>query len=572
MNHGIRSLVILGLAFAAAAHAQTLDTIAFRANMSAANEVPPLELAATGSATILVHPIRNSSGTITSAYVDFNIRYQFPGEITITGLHIHRGIAGANGPVLIDTGIRAGSTVQDTTGRAGISRQAYVTSADGLQAVRDMLVTPSDFYVNLHTSVNPGGAIRGQVMGATINRTMAILSPANEVPAITGLNASGVSTVTLILARNSSGTVVSGEATFDVAYTGFPADTKFTGLHVHTGEAGVNGPVTINSGLSGQVDAAASGTGNLRYTLDVNASAAASAGAAAGLLTNPANYYVNLHTTVNPGGAIRGQSLATDTVRINVNPTTAQEVPPVTDVAATSVGFFDIATVRGTDGRPVAANTNFSTAVSFPGEATLTGLHIHEGVAGQNGPVRIDSAIRAGALVPLNTNLHLSRQATFNSGAPLDALRGLLVNPAGFYWNIHTQANPSGVMRAQLATANTTLPTITDVVNITSSQVLTVVRPGGTFTVRGTNLAFIAGSASSVMGGTNPTALNGTSVTVAGVAATLISVSPTEIVGRVPASVQLGPLPVLNVPVVVTTGNGTSNVGNLTLASWAPAN
>jgi hypothetical protein len=521
---------------------------------------------------VLVHPIRNSSGTITAAYVDFTIRYAFPEGITISGLHIHRGIAGANGPVVIDSGIGANTRVEDATGRAGVVRQAYVTSVEGLAAVRDMIANPSDFYVNFHTTANPSGAIRGQVLGATFNRTIALLSPANEIPPVTGLTASGVATVILIAARNSAGTVVSGEATFVVNYTGFPAETRFTGLHVHTGGADVNGPVTINSGLSGMMPADASGAGTLTFQADVNAANAASAMAAAGLFTNPGNYYVNLHTAANPGGAIRGQAMATDSVRFNLIPTMSQEVPPVTDSGATSVAYFDIATVRGADGRPVAATTAFATGVTFPGEATITGLHIHEAPAGQNGPVRIDSGIRAGATIPVNGTQHFVRVAVFSSGAALDGLRGLLVNPAGFYWNIHTTVNPGGVMRAQLGAASTARPAITDVVNITSNQVLNVVRPGGTFTIRGTDLAATAGASSSVMGGTNPAALNGTSVTVSGVTAALISVSPTQIVGVVPASVQLGPLPVLSVPVVVTTANGASNVGNLTLASGAPAN
>jgi hypothetical protein len=78
----------------------------------------------------------------------------------------------------------------------------------------------------------------------------AILSPANEVPPITGLNASGAATVQVHVVRDAAGAITSGSVDFFVNYT-FPAAITLTGLHIHSGPAGVNAPVTISSGLAG---------------------------------------------------------------------------------------------------------------------------------------------------------------------------------------------------------------------------------------------------------------------------------------------------------------------------------
>lgn len=61
-----------------------------------------------------------------------------------------------------------------------------------------------------------------------------------------------------------------------------------SGAHIHHAAAGVNGPVVVN--FSAQL----TGTGLADPDL-------------AAVLANPTDYYVNLHNSVHPGGAIRGQ-------------------------------------------------------------------------------------------------------------------------------------------------------------------------------------------------------------------------------------------------------------------------
>jgi len=540
------------------AMAQTLQSIPFRANLSTANEVPPLDLVATGSATVWVHATRNASGVITEAYVDFNVDYNFPGPITITGLHVHRGIRGQNGPVVLNSGVGS-SEPADATGKAGMVRQSMrLNSEAAISAINDMIANPNNFYVNFHTAADPGGAIRGQVLATTATTVMTQLSPANEVPPIVGLAASGFAAVTALTGRDTTGAVVSSEVTFDVAYTGFPAGTQFTGLHIHTGAAGVNGPVTINSTLAGPVDVASNGTGTLRFVNRINGPNAATVAALAGLESSPAGFYVNLHTSLNPGGAIRGQTLAVDAANFGVNQSPANEVPPV-DLNATSTANFTLRALRGADGVPLAGLATFSVNFRFPETVTFTGLHVHTGVAGQNGPVVINSNLggTADSLTAATGFGNIYRTALNTNAAVIAAA---LQNPSGHYLNLHSAVHPGGAVRAQLAGAFTTLPGIDRVEAVVGGG---TVRSDGLIRIVGSNLA--PSAAGTANGGTPVLSLVGTSVRVGGADAPIRSVSPTAIVVQIPRNVGLGIMPVATFPVIVTTVNGASNVANLVL-------
>ena len=132
----------------------------------------------------------------------------------------------------------------------------------------------------------------------------AALSPANEVPAIVGAEASGsgTATVTLVTTKDAAGNVTSATATFVVNLSGFPAGTPINIAHIHQAAAGVNGAVVVNSGLTAGQTVLATGSGsftasNLTVTPDL----------ANLILTNPAGFYFNVHSTLNPGGVARGQ-------------------------------------------------------------------------------------------------------------------------------------------------------------------------------------------------------------------------------------------------------------------------
>src|SRR5215203_2775173 len=133
----MKKLVGLLGVLAATLAAQTAETIPFRAVMLPSNEVPAININASGAATIWLHVVRDAQGKVVSASTDFNVTHTFPGEVQITGLHIHSGAAGTNGPVLIDSGIRGAEPVVSSTGRGTLNYQGQTapTNTAGLDAV-----------------------------------------------------------------------------------------------------------------------------------------------------------------------------------------------------------------------------------------------------------------------------------------------------------------------------------------------------------------------------------------------------------------------------------------------------
>lgn len=135
-------------------------------------------------------------------------------------------------------------------------------------------------------------------------RLTAQLSPANEVPPIANADASasGTVTVTLNVTRDAAQNITAATADFQVNMTGFPAGTTLTGAHIHPGRAGVNGGVIVNLGVTaGEFTLATGATSFSRTAITV------APDVAQGILADPAAFYFNVHTTLNTGGAIRGQ-------------------------------------------------------------------------------------------------------------------------------------------------------------------------------------------------------------------------------------------------------------------------
>jgi hypothetical protein len=120
---------------ASAAHTLT-------ATLSGSNEVPAGDAGMTGTATVTV--------TVASGQVCATIASNVTGAVA---MHIHRGAAGANGPVVVPlnpaTINGANTCVTATAALAG-----------------EIHANPAGFYVNIHTPAAPGGATRGQLMSA----------------------------------------------------------------------------------------------------------------------------------------------------------------------------------------------------------------------------------------------------------------------------------------------------------------------------------------------------------------------------------------------------------------------
>jgi len=132
------------------------------------------------------------------------------------------------------------------------------------------------------------------------------LRASNEVPAISNAesNAQGTATITFSVPRDSSGNIT-GAGTWNVqaVLSGFTNDSQLRLAHIHNGAAGVNAPVFVNTQLSAANPIALPGGA---ATVNVEGVEITQAQAQA-VVANPDGHYFNMHTALNPGGAVRGQ-------------------------------------------------------------------------------------------------------------------------------------------------------------------------------------------------------------------------------------------------------------------------
>jgi len=291
-------------------------------------------------------------------------------------------------------------------------------------------------------------AAKAEVLTATVQ-----LSPAAEVnpPAPPPANASGGFQVTVNVTRDASGNVTAGAINF-LGIANFPGGAAITvvGLHIHEGAINANGPVRFDSGLSAASPLMLpTGVGLVNQnatSVDVTVLGR--------LLANPASFYVNLHTAPNPAGAIRAQIVRlVETQSVSVQMTPAQENPPITTVTASGTGTITINPVRNpATGAVTGGTVTFTIQHDIPAGSVITGLHIHEQVAGMNGGVVINTGVGAGASsIPTASGKGtINFEVPITTAAQIGALQRLLANPVGFYVNLHTSDFGGGLIRGQL--------------------------------------------------------------------------------------------------------------------------
>jgi trimeric autotransporter adhesin len=249
-------------------------TTVLSAALFGSNQVPSVSTSAYGSVRLTFDA---SAGTITGLWALNGL------SSNATLAHIHTGGAGTNGGVLVDFSSQvpaAGGTFATTT--TGVSAST----------IAGILANPAGFYVNVHTANNGSGELRGQLVCAPAvvpNAVSASLLGRNQVPAVTS-SALGTVQLTLDAASGSIGG----------AWTINNLSSNATLAHIHAGELGSNGGVIVD--FSSGVPAAA-GTFTT-FTTGVSASIINAVRYA------PHGYYVNVHTSANGSGEVRGQLAA----------------------------------------------------------------------------------------------------------------------------------------------------------------------------------------------------------------------------------------------------------------------
>ncbi len=210
---------------------------------------------------------------------------------------------GVNGGVILPLTPGPSPMVGTLTAANFTASGAVTTYAQAVAAIR-----AGTTYFNLHTTANPGGEIRGQIVAAG-DAYFADLNGAQENPAVaTAATGKGIA-------------VISADAstvTYLVTYSGLSGAVN--AAHIHTGAVGSNGGVILPL-----VPGASPMTGALT-SANFTASGAVTSFAQAVAAIRAGTTYFNLHTTANPGGEIRGQIGVT--VAPAPTPTPAPTVAP----------------------------------------------------------------------------------------------------------------------------------------------------------------------------------------------------------------------------------------------------
>lgn len=131
------------------------------------------------------------------------------------------------------------------------------------------------------------------------------LRASNEVPPIGNAESTGAGTATITFdtTKDAAGNVTGGTATFVVSFSGFPAGTPINAAHIHQAAVGINGAIVFSTALAAGEVTLANGSGSFTKT----GIAPADPATINAIINNPAGFYFNAHSTMNPGGVVRGQ-------------------------------------------------------------------------------------------------------------------------------------------------------------------------------------------------------------------------------------------------------------------------
>jgi len=343
------------------------------------------------------------------------ISYQgLTGPLSI-GAHFHTGLPGIAGPVvktIASAGRPAFSSLSGTWSTSDATQPLTAALVDSLLAGK--------VYVNFHTIANPGGEIRGQLNLATALHFEASLSGAQETPADTF---KGGGTAVVVLNKERS------QIDYWLTYRGL-SDSAIAG-HFHTGASGIPGPV-VRAIISGKAPKSSTLNGSWKFTDGTQP------------LTNAlidsliaGNMYLNLHTTLKPGGEIRGQLVLKGGTGFVASLDGAHESPPDT-FKGTGTGSFILN----------AARNQVTYNITYIGLSTnITGGHIHAG-----GP-----SLPSGPVVkPLGTpgdSSEFTDTGTWNTTDGTNPLTTALVDSmliGSTYANFHTTNKPGGEIRGWL--------------------------------------------------------------------------------------------------------------------------
>ena len=129
--------------------------LVFTANLSPANEVPPIGNAEGGGSGAVQITFEGGRATF---YFQLT---GFPSDTRGVGAHIHTGGPGVNGPIIVNTGLSAANPLAMSNPITEFTVSGIAVDAAVVQAIVN---NPAGHYFNVHSPLNPGGFARGQLV------------------------------------------------------------------------------------------------------------------------------------------------------------------------------------------------------------------------------------------------------------------------------------------------------------------------------------------------------------------------------------------------------------------------
>jgi len=310
---------------------------------------------------------------------------------SITAAHLHTGTIGNNGAVAIPltgidnnkiTGIITGTTLTDNL-------PTFITGG---------------LYVNLHTSANPAGEIRGQVY---LEQSTLFKTSLSE----DGTGTSGIGLGSFSLSQDKS--------TINYMVVADDLTGMITGAHLHFGAPNVSGGVAINL-----ITDLISGTSVLKGSFD----ASSTVGFIDSLMTG--SIYIALHTTANPAGELRGQLMKSNTIAYDAMLDTDQQTQTI---SGNGMGL-SILELNPT------LDTLFYKTLATGLSGAITAAHIHNATFGMDGGVAFN-------LTPSISGNEINGMVT-GTDLTNDLITKMLRGET--YINLHTATNAAGEIRGQV--------------------------------------------------------------------------------------------------------------------------
>jgi hypothetical protein len=229
--------------------------IGFNASLDGSQETPPVITAGSGTAfAVLDNDLKSLTYQISYAQLSSGF----------TASHFHQGAFGISGGVIEPITAFKGNTAQGIW--SGFSDNLVINLIKG------------NIYLNVHTALNPGGEIRGQLW---MNNGIGFSANLNTAQDLFHVQSGATGTAWMLYADDT--------LKFQITFGGL--SSGFYEAHIHQGVPGVNGKVVHNLFFKDStLNSFASDLDDTTKSDLINGS-----------------LYVNIHTYNYPGGELRGQ-------------------------------------------------------------------------------------------------------------------------------------------------------------------------------------------------------------------------------------------------------------------------